>query len=204
LYRDRTTAGKVLAEALKASGVPDPLVLAIPRGGVVVAREIALELDADLDIILTKKVGAPGRPEYAVAAVDAEGHVVMPRSEISREYILRQGALKQKEINATLESLRGVKPAKPLQGRHVVLVDDGLATGLTAIAAIRYLRRKGVATVTLAVPIAPQDTAQLLASLVDRLVCPLTPDAFSAVGQWYARFDQVDDGEVRDTLARFP
>lgn len=204
MYHDRAAAGKELARALKSSGVSNPLVLAIPRGGVVVGREIAIGLDADLDIVLAKKIGAPGQPEYAVAAVDGEGHVVMPESGISREYILQQGALKKQEINAALESLRGGKPAKPLQGRNVVLVDDGLATGLTAIAAIRYLRRKGVATLTLAVPVASPDTAKMLESFVDRLVCPFTPGSFAAVAQWYTRFDQVDDGEVRDILALFP
>lgn len=205
MFRDRLHAGQELAELLKPLNLKHPLVLAIPRGGVVVGHQVALGLQADLDVVLAKKIGAPFNPEFAVAAVDQDGHVTFPPSAgtyASQEYIQDRALDVSKQIARQLDYFRqGRKPVEP-KGRHVVVVDDGLATGLTALAAIKYVRRLKPSKLVLAVPVSPRETLDTLAQYVDQVVCVDTPAPFYAVGQWYARFDQVDDDTVRQILAQ--
>lgn len=207
MYKDRKHAGTALAAAITAIDMKDPLVLGIPRGGVVVAREVAAALGAPMDVVLAKKIGAPYNPEFAIAAVDPDGEVVMgdvPYGlEVSMQYVERNALLRKAEIDETLAWLRGMKKEERIRARTVCLVDDGLATGLTAMAALKYLNRKGPRKVVLAVPVAPPDTIDMLRPLAGEIICPLQPAMFRAVGQWYASFQQVPDSEVRDILQAF-
>lgn len=210
MYRNRTHAGTVLAEHVLAKLSPqwaNPLVVAIPRGGVVVAREVARALNAQMDLVMAKKIGAPWNPEFAVAAVDPDGEIVksplVSDTMLPPGYVQRQAEVRKQEISATLERLRGIAPARDPEGKTAILVDDGLATGLTAIAAVRYLRRKKARRIVVAVPVAPEDTLASLEHLADAVVCPLIPPVFHAVGEWYEDFEQVSDDEVRAILEEF-
>lgn len=206
MYTDRVQAGKALASAASAFGAAEPLVLGIPRGGVIVAREVAAALHGDLDVAMAKKIGAPFNPEFAVAAVDPDGRVVTsPGSDwaTSRGYVIEQAALRRRELEENLALFRQGRKERPVSGRTVFLVDDGLATGLTAIAAIEYVRRKRPREIILAVPVAPEDTLSALKVLVDDVICPLRPPVFSAVGEWYLSFEQVDDQDVVKALEEF-
>ncbi len=206
MYEDRRQAGEKLSKHLKSLNFDDPLVLAIPRGGVVVGKQIALELNADFDVVMTKKISSPMNPEYAIAAVDVDGYVTFSQDThtgTQSEYIQKQSRIISEEISEKLASYRqNLKPVA-IQNRDVVVVDDGLATGLTAFAAIKYLRRHKPGRLTLAIPVAPQETYNWLSRFVDRIVCPLIPFPFYAVGQWYERFDQVDDHTVTEILTTF-
>jgi putative phosphoribosyl transferase len=206
VYRDRQDAAKSLSRHLIGLNLEQPVILAIPRGGVVVGREVALQTGGDLDIVMAKKIGAPFNPEFAVGAVAVDGRVTFPPGEfryVSEQYIHRQAAQLREEIAARLKALRQGKSAKPVKDRNVVLVDDGLATGLTALAAINYVRGLEPSRLILAVPVAPQDTLDLLSEHVDHLVCPLAPETFYAVGQWYHEFGQISDQEVKKILSSF-
>ena len=206
MFQDRTEAGKVLAGALAEYDIDSPLVLAIPRGGVVVGREVALALGAQLDVVMAKKIGAPYNPEFAIAAAGPDGKVVFSpalQSRISRPYVLDRAVEVRKAIESSLAAFRSNRSEKPIEGMSVVVVDDGLATGLTAMAALQYVRRRNPKKLFLAVPVAPQDTVEALEPLVDAVICPLQPSVFYSVSQWYASFDQVSDDEVRRILDEF-
>jgi putative phosphoribosyl transferase len=206
VYRDRQDAARSLSRHLIGLNLEKPVILAIPRGGVVVGQEVALQTGGDLDIVMAKKIGAPFNPEFAVGAVDVDGRVTFPPGEVryvSEQYIHGQAAQLRREIAVRLKALRQGKPAKPVSGRNVFLVDDGLATGLTALAAINYVRTLKPSRLILAVPVAPQDTLDLLSGHVDHTVCPLVPDSFYAVGQWYHEFGQTSDQEVKEILSSF-
>ncbi|MGI6633312.1 MAG: phosphoribosyltransferase [Bacillota bacterium] len=207
MFQDRVEAGRILASAIEGYDLTAPLVLAIPRGGLVVAREVATALNADLDVVMAKKIGAPFNPEFAVAASDPDGKVVFPpepSSRVSRSYILEQSAEVARDIQRNLASLREGRPEKTVEGRSVIVVDDGLATGLTAKAAFQYVRRRNPLHLYLAVPVAPQDTIEAIRPFVDDVICPLRPPVFYAVGEWYVSFDQVTDQEAREILSQFP
>ncbi len=206
MFQNRTEAGRVLAGVLKEYRLDSPLVLAIPRGGVVVGREVALAIGADLDVIMAKKIGAPYNPEYAIAAAGPDGKVVFSpdhQGGTARSYILEQASHARKALEASLQALRGNRPEKPMADRSVLVVDDGLATGLTAMAALQYVRRQNPRNLLLAVPVAPQDTIESIKPLVDDVICPLRPPVFYSVGEWYVSFDQVTDREVRLILDEF-
>jgi predicted phosphoribosyltransferase len=206
VYKDRKDAGRQLLRHLEHMEFRNPLVLAIPRGGVVVGGEVASGLGADLDVVMAKKVGSPFNPEFAIAAVDVEGNITILEEEEHlpyMEYIQAEARALQHEIEAKLDYYRNGKPPKEILGKDVLLVDDGLATGLTALAAIKYLHTHHPNRIILAVPCAPQSTLDFLAKYVDREVCPLIPQYFYAVGQCYAEFGQTSDDEVKDTLAPF-
>ncbi|HHY34757.1 MAG TPA: phosphoribosyltransferase [Firmicutes bacterium] len=205
MYRDRTHAGEVLASLLTEWRGYDPLVLGVPRGGVIVASVVAASLEAHLDVIVSRKVGAPGNPEFAVAAVDPDGELfVDPESfvPVSPEYLERAAAAERLEISRRLRLWRGNRQEPLITGRIVIMVDDGIATGLTAMAALTYLRRKSPSRLVLAVPVAPADTVAKLERYADEVVCPLKPSLFFAVGEWYEDFTQVTDEEVIKALAR--
>lgn len=203
MFLDRVDAGRRLAACLTSyADAPETIVLGIPRGGVVVAAEVARALDLPLDIVLAAKVGAPGNPEFAVGALTADGELLAnPRGGLSGPALDRVAGDARAKISRQLSQLRGTTSPLPIAGRTVIVVDDGLATGLTARAAARYLRRQGAARVVLAVPVAARDSAALIAPDVDELVSVETPVEFFAVGQFYQRFAQTEDDEVRALLS---
>lgn len=203
MFADRVDAGRRLAQRVAEQGEWDnAIVLGIPRGGVVVAAEVARELALPLDVVAAAKVGAPGNPEYAVGAVTADGEVLVnPTSGFSAEEVRALAAPALTKVKRSLELFRGGQHALSLERHQAIVVDDGLATGLTARAAVEYLRRCGVTLVVLAVPVASSSAETVVAPFVDDLIVVETPPGFSAVGQFYARFDQTTDEEVQRLLA---
>jgi putative phosphoribosyl transferase len=203
---DRTVAGRALAAAL-ADRYADtsPLVLALPRGGVPVAAEIARRLDAELDIMLVRKLGAPGQRELAAGAIASGGIRVLNRSvvealNISDTALEEVAARELEELERRERIYRGARPRPSIEGRCVILVDDGVATGATMRAAIAALRRQAPSRVVVAVPVAPRETVRVLEAEADEVVCLATPAPFLAIGQWYRNFNQVSDDEVRRLL----
>lgn len=203
---DRQSAGEALAERL-AGRYPaeETLVLALPRGGVPVAREIAQRLGASLDILLVRKLGAPGQPELAAGAIASGGVRVLNRDVmdalwISESQLEQVIATEEAELERRERLYRGDRKRPTVAGRTVILVDDGVATGATMRAAIQALRQQNPARVVVAVPVAAPDTARRLEREADEFVCLATPSPFHAIGQWYRDFAQVDDGEVRRLL----
>lgn len=200
VFKDRKEAGKLLAEALKKINLDlsAGLVLGLPRGGVVVAAEVAKDLKLPLDIIVTRKIGAPENPEFALAAVDEDGKLTSDPSyekEYS-DYLAAMAEKERKEIKRRLREYRGLDRHPELAGRELILVDDGIATGQTMISAIRFAKNKKAKKVYVAVPVLPADTALEIRSEADGLFYLYAPEAFWAVGQFYADFPQVTDEEV--------
>jgi putative phosphoribosyl transferase len=201
-FRDRQEAGQLLAKALTfLKERKHVIVLGIPRGGVVVAAEVARAIGAPLDVYITRKIGAPYNPELAIGAIASSGDVVLDEGLIgslgvSPEYVQDETERQRREIERRLTKYRGNRPAQKLAGRTVLLVDDGIATGATTLAAIRALRKQKPAELILAVPVGPPDTVARLKEEVDRLVCLDTPQLFWAVGAFYMVFDQTSDEEV--------
>jgi len=207
MYADRHEAGRRLAEALKAHAGTDAVVLALPRGGVVVGYEVAHALGLQLDVIVARKLGAPHNPEFGFGAVGPGGvrYVDEQSAETLRltaEQIDRIAAQEAQEVERRLRRYRGEQPMPDLAGRTAIIVDDGLATGVTARAAVHVVRQWHPASVVLAVPVAPPQTARELRDEVDELVCVDTPAWFMAVGQFYHDFSQTTDEEVVELLRR--
>lgn len=208
LFKDRDEAGKKLADALSRRKRERAVVLAIPRGGVVVARAVASALGAELDVVVSRKIGAPGEPEYALGAVTQDGEVVVDEQAmnalgVGMDYIETEAAKKSDEVKERLQKFRGARPYPSLVGRRVIVVDDGIATGHTMLAALRTVRKAGAATVAVAVPVAPPETVERLSEEADEVVCLATPEPFFAIGEFYADFAQVDDGDVRKILDEY-
>ncbi len=209
MFRDRKEAGQLLARELSSRGFRQPLVLALPRGGVPVGYEIAAALDAPLDILAVRKVGAPFHPELGVGAlVDGDS----PEALLDMDMIARLG-IRREDLDETIRKetaevrrreglYRGGRPPVAVAGRTAILVDDGIATGSSVRAALRSLKRKGARRVVLAVPVAPPETLESLAPEADEIVCLQKPDFFRAVGQFYEDFGQVSDAEVIGFLER--
>lgn len=202
-FADRAEAGRELAKRLKALALDDPIVLSMPRGGVPVAAEIAVALNAPLDLVLVRKIGVPYQRELAIAAVvdGGEPEVVVnddvaALAGISEDYIAAQTRIELAEIERRRAAYLAGRPRLPLDGRNLILVDDGLATGASVRAAVAALRRKAPASLTLAVPVGPHDTVAALRRKVDRLVCLIEPEPFHAIGLHYDDFHQVPDEEV--------
>jgi len=202
MWQDRIEAGGALAEELLARGYgADDVVLGIPRGGVEVAAEVARRLGSPLDVVVVRKVGFPGNPEFAAGAVDPDGTVIPnPQAGASAEYLASEGAREHEEALRRIAEYRGGRTDFDLLGRRALVVDDGIATGLTALAAVRWLRANGATRVALAVPVIAPDAARMLAGEVDELVALDAPGGFSAVGAYYARFPQLTDAEVQRLL----
>ncbi len=196
----------MLAQALEHHRGEHPLVLGVPRGGVEVAAVIAEHLDGELDVAIARKIGAPFNPELALGAVAADGEPLfepelLRRLGVDEEYVREEAERQTEEVHRREQAYRG-EPAEPaVEGRVVIVVDDGIATGSTMLALLRYLRRRGPRQLVCAVPVGPPDTIPRLAAEADEVVCPNQPAFFMAVGQWYMDFHQVSDEEVMALLA---
>ena len=207
-FRDRTEAGRLLAEKLKAyANRPDVLVLALPRGGVPVAYEVARALHATLDVFLVRKLGVPGHEELAMGAIASGGTRVLNNDivnylSIPAEEIERVATREQEELGRREREYRGGASAPDVRGRTVILIDDGLATGSTMRAAVIALRQQQPARIIVAVPAAAESTCDEFRAEVDEIVCAITPEPFYAVGLWYEDFSQTTDEEVREFLGR--
>jgi len=207
-FRDRREAGQLLATKLTAyANRPDVLVLALPRGGVPVAYEVARALNAPLDIFLVRKLGVPGYEGLAMGAIATGGVRVLNDELVGGlgipDYIVNEvAASEQRELMRRERLYRGDRPAPDVRGRTVILVDDGLATGATMLAAVKALRQQQPARIVVAVPTASPETCEQLRAEVDDIICAITPEPFHAVGLWYEDFSQTTDEEVRDLLAR--
>src|SRR6267143_5208276 len=207
-YRDRTEAGRYLAKKLAGyAGRPDVIVLALPRGGVPVAYEVARALGVPLDVFLVRKLGVPGHEELGMGAIASGGvrvvNQAMLRSlRISPQQLDAVIRAEEAELRRQERVYRGDRPPPDVSGRTAILVDDGLATGATMQAAVAALRSAGPREVVVAVPVAPPETCAELEVEADRVVCALTPEPFYAVGAWYRDFSQTSDDEVRELLRR--
>lgn len=206
VFHDRHDAGRRLAKRLRYLADDEPVVLALPRGGVPVAHEVATALGAPLDVLVVRKLGLPHQPELAVGAVGEDGVQVL------NESVVRSTGLDADEIQTIADRERAVVAERltryrgdhepvPLEGRTVIVVDDGLATGATARAGLAVLARRGVRRLVLAVPLAPAGTLARLGEEADEVVCLETPGAFRAIGEFYADFTQTSDEEVARLLA---
>lgn len=207
MFRDRTDAGQGLADQLAHLLGTDPVVLALPRGGVPVGVEVARALRAPLDVLVVRKLGVPGQPELAMGAIGEEGvrvlNVDVLRScAVTDEELARVEVRERAELDRRAVAFRGSRPPLPLQGRTVVVVDDGLATGASARAALRVARARGAAHLVLAVPVAPPETLRALEPEADEIVCVEVPRRLYSVGEWYQDFSQTTDDEVVDLLER--
>ncbi len=205
-FRDRTEGGQLLATKLAAyANRPDVLVLALPRGGVPVAFEVARALHAPLDVIIVRKLGVPGEEELAMGAI-ASGGVRVLNDDVVQMLAIPEGVInkvaahEQQELERRERLYRGDRPAYEVRGRTIILVDDGIATGATMRAAVAALRQQQPARIVIAVPAAPSSTCEEFAAEVDELVSVIRPDGFFAVGFWYENFSQTTDEEVRDLL----
>jgi predicted phosphoribosyltransferase len=211
LFRNRTDAGRQLAKALLKYKSRHPVILALPRGGVSVAAEVAAALDAPLDLLLVRKIGLPSQPELAMGAVtDGEEPTIIRNRDV-----IELSGISADEFDAVCEEERteierrrkrylGDRARSKVKGQVVIIIDDGIATGATTLAAIRAVRRREPKELVLAVPVAPLDTINMLQPEVDAIVCLDTPEDLGAIGYFYRDFRQVSDDEVIAALRRFP
>ncbi|MBI2852563.1 MAG: phosphoribosyltransferase [Chloroflexi bacterium] len=203
-FADRQEAGRLLARELMDYRGQDTVVLGIPRGGIIVAQEIARLLGAQLDVVLARKLRTPGQPELAMGSVAEDGRVFLnevvrdlgvTQAEIEREKVFQMAEIKRRN-----EMIRSVRPKVPLKGKIVIVTDDGVATGATTQAAFWAVRTEEPAKLIAALPVGPEETIKGLAMDVDEMLCLRTPPFFAAVGQFYLRFEQVEDEEVLSIL----
>ena len=207
-FRDRVHAGRSLGQRLREERLDDPVVLGLPRGGVIVAAEVADMLGAPLDVLVARKLRVPWQPELAFGAV-APGVVVLQDDvlhaiQLDRKDIDAAAARETAQLESLAHAYRGGLAAIPLRGRTAVVVDDGLATGATATAAVRSVRQEGPAKIVVAVPVCARETAKTLRAEVDALVCLGEYEDFRAVGLYYEDFGAVEEREVRERLQRGP
>lgn len=203
---DRMAAGRALAGLLECYRGSDAIVLALPRGGVPVAWEIARALDLPLDLLPVRKLGMPGHAEYALGAIAGGGVRVLNPQALhgaapDPEYLEQVTARERRELERREQLYRGERPPPSLRGRTVLLVDDGLATGATMRAAVQAVRRQAPARIVLAVPVASREALAELRARVEEIVCPLVPDWLSSIGEWYLDFAQTEDARVLAILA---
>lgn len=205
MFNDRHDAARQLAAMLtRFAEDEEAVVLGIPRGGVVIAGDIAEKLDLPIDVVIASKIGAPHNPEYAIGAVDADGRVTPnPDAGYDAADLETLARPVRDKVRRRIELYRGGEEPIDLEGATAIVVDDGIATGLTAIAAVRYVRAQGAAQVVLAVPVIAAATVPVLRPYVDEIIAPEQPSHFYAVGQFYRQFGQVSDDEVLGVLAEF-
>lgn len=207
IFANRNAAAEQLAEALSGYRGRNPLVLAIPRGAVPMAKIIAEKLGGEMDVVLVRKLRAPGNPEYAIGSVDESGWAyIAPQATnvgADEEYLKRETATQIETMRKRRAQYTPVRPPIDPAGRVVIVIDDGLATGSTMIAALHALKAKNPAELVCAVPVAPPDTLEKIRGKADRIVCLSSPESFYAVGQFYMDFQQVEDEEVVKILAAF-
>jgi putative phosphoribosyl transferase len=207
-FPDREAAGQQLAEALDEYRDRDNiLILALPRGGVPVAYQVAEHLGADLDLMIVRKLGMPGHEELAIGAIASGGERILNEdiltySQVSEEALEEVTARERRELQRREQAYRDDRPWPDMTRTTVILVDDGLATGATMRAAATAVKRHQPREVVIAVPVAPEETIEKLRATADNVVCLETPPAFGAIGRWYRNFDQVSDDEVRTILNR--
>lgn len=205
-FEDRAYAGRLLGQALaKYANRPDVIVLALPRGGVPVGFEVAQAISASLDIMLVRKLGTPGHEELAMGAIASGGITVFNSELVSRLHIgpeLIEAATKRElqELERREQAYRGNHPPPVVENRHVILVDDGLATGASMRAAVAALRQRNPASIIVAIPVAPPDTVDVLKEEADEVICLAMPEPFLAVGRWYRDFSQTSDEDVKSLL----
>lgn len=208
VYEDRSQAGVILANVLMTHHIQDPLVIALPRGGVPVAKEIAKQLGVQLDVVIVRKIGMPGNREYGIGAM-SEDLKPLFNSVIFRDISENNPEIKKivneekEELLRRIKLYRGERELPDLTGKTVILVDDGIATGITAAVAARFLKERGAQKIILAAPVGPRTISKILKETIDEFVCPNQPLDFSAVGLWYSDFHQITDEEVLDTLQVF-
>ncbi len=206
-YRDRHDAGRQLAAELAMTGPADPVVLALPRGGVPVAYQVARVLQAPLDVLIVRKLGHPVQPEFAIGALGEGGvrfldDVSIDEFDISTRELQDVTEIEQAELRRRSQRYRRGRDPVPIEGRNVILVDDGLATGSSARAAVEVARQRGAAQVVLAVPVAPESAVAQLRRVADTVLCMQTPRWFGSVGSYYDDFEQTTDEEVARLLDR--
>jgi putative phosphoribosyl transferase len=206
-FKDRVEAGQILANKLTKYADQNPLVLALPRGGLPVAFEVAKTLKAPLDVYIVRKLGVPGQEELAMGAIATGGVRVLNRPvvdsmQISEEEIETETRKEQAELARREELYRASRPPLDVSKRTVILVDDGIATGSTIKAAIAALKKQGTGRIIVGVPVAPLSTIEELKNEVDEVICVSTPDFFIAISVWYDNFPQVTDDEVREFLRK--
>ncbi|MBJ6723789.1 phosphoribosyltransferase [Geomesophilobacter sediminis] len=206
IYHDRMDAGKRLAERLmQYSEVPNKVVLGLPRGGVIVAREVARRLAAPLDVLIVRKIGYPGDPDFAVGAISETG-VVLYNEQIAtsygvnREYLEREKVRQQEEIERRLNLYRGGRGLPQLAGKTVIMVDDGVTTGISLKTAVTALRKVMIKRLVIALPVASQEVEQLVAGSVDEWICLQTPEHLTSAAPFYEEFPKVEDEDVVEAL----
>ncbi len=205
MFKDRTEAGKILADALSEYRDKNTMVVAIPRGGVVVAYEVAKALNSSIDLIIPRKIGAPAQPELAIGAVTEDGTTILNQDilrylEVSDDYVKEEARHQVEEIKRRMMKYLGDRPRPSLEAKVVILVDDGVATGATIRAAIASIRKRKPASIVLAIPVGSPDTIEELRREADEVICLMTPEPFFAIGQFYKSFEQTSDEEVIQIL----
>jgi predicted phosphoribosyltransferase len=204
-FRDRQEAGRLLGQELSRLSGQKAVVLGIPRGGIIVARELARALGAELDIILSRKLPTPGNPELALGSVAEDGELFLNETVVSElgideDYVKQEKGRQLAEIARRVKIFRQIRPKVPLQGRLAIVTDDGVATGATLQAALWAARQENPRRLVAAIPVGSEETVRRLAEYVDEMLCLRTPPFFAAVGQFYAQFEPVEDEEALEAL----
>jgi len=196
MFHDRIAAGQLLAAKLKKFQNVPGVILAVPRGGVPVAYPVAMELGFPLDVVLTKKIGHPGHKEYAIGAASLSDYFVVPHRDVTPEYIERELKGIRARLKEMYQKFMGDKKPESLEGKTVIVIDDGVATGNTLLATIKLLRNEKPAKIVVAVPVAAKESVKKLASEADEVIAVLIPGEFYGVGAFYKNFSEVSDDEV--------